>query len=171
MEKKAQLRAIFSSDLWEQYKWSNTSNVRTTFATVMSMSFWNAVTAYLKVFAPLVKVLRLVDGDRKPAIGFVYGELLQAKEDIKVAMNNVQKSYQLIFDIIDARIKGRLDSSLHLAAYFLNPYYYYKNPTIKYDDDVNNAMLDYVEAFCGVDNLQMQNQIANSEIRKYKFKE
>ncbi|KAL5812627.1 hypothetical protein ACOSQ3_027577 [Xanthoceras sorbifolium] len=44
------------------------------------MSFWNGVTTCLKVFAPLVKVLRLVDGDRKPAMGFVYEELLQAKE-------------------------------------------------------------------------------------------
>ncbi|KAL5736849.1 hypothetical protein ACOSQ2_031637 [Xanthoceras sorbifolium] len=52
------------------------------------MSFWNGVTTCLKVFAPLVKVLRLVDGDKKPAMGFVYGELLQAKEDIKVALNN-----------------------------------------------------------------------------------
>ncbi|KAL5840514.1 hypothetical protein ACOSQ4_013122 [Xanthoceras sorbifolium] len=130
----------------------------------MSMSFWNGVTACLKVFAPLVKVLKLVDEDRKPAMRFVYGELLQAKEDIKVALNNVEKNYQPIFDIIDARIKGRFDSSLYLAVYFLNPYYYYRDPTIKNDDDVNNALLDCVEAFCGVDNLVMQNQIANSGI-------
>ncbi|KAL5739952.1 hypothetical protein ACOSQ2_029132 [Xanthoceras sorbifolium] len=137
----------------------------------MSMSFWNGVTVCLKVFAPLVKVLRLVDGDRKPAIGFVYGELLQTKEDIKVAINNVERNYKPIFDIIDARIKGRLDSSLHLVAYFLNPYYCYRDPTIKDDDDVNIALLDCVEAFCGIENLVMKSKIANSEIRKYKFQE
>ncbi|KAL5826711.1 hypothetical protein ACOSQ4_018508 [Xanthoceras sorbifolium] len=60
------------------------------------MSFWNGVTTCLKVFAPLVEVLRLVDGDRKPAMGFVYGELL---------------NYQPILDIIDARIKYRLDNT------------------------------------------------------------
>ncbi|KAL5739396.1 hypothetical protein ACOSQ2_028576 [Xanthoceras sorbifolium] len=69
------------------------------------MSFWNGVTTCLKVFAPLVKVLRLVDGDRKPAMGFVYGELVQAKEEIKVALNNVEGNYRPILDIIDARIK------------------------------------------------------------------
>ncbi|KAL5738543.1 hypothetical protein ACOSP7_031304 [Xanthoceras sorbifolium] len=79
---------MFCSELWDQCKWSNTTKGQKAYATVMSTSFWNGVTTCLKVFAPLVKVLRLVDGDKKPAMGFVYGELLQAKEDIKVALNN-----------------------------------------------------------------------------------
>ncbi|KAL5804988.1 hypothetical protein ACOSQ3_031788 [Xanthoceras sorbifolium] len=132
----------------------------------MNMNFWNGVTTCLKVFAPLVKVLRLVDGNRKPYMGFVYGELLQAKEEIKVAMNNIEKNYRLIFDIINARIKSWLDSSLHLAAYFLNPYYYFKDLTIQYDDDVNNTIFDCVEAFCG-DNFELQNQVINVETLKY----
>ncbi|KAL5831913.1 hypothetical protein ACOSQ4_017267 [Xanthoceras sorbifolium] len=64
------------------------------------------MTTCLKVFTPLVKVLRLVDGDRKPAIGFIYGELLQAKEEIKVELNNVERNYQPVLDIIDSRIKN-----------------------------------------------------------------
>nr|XP_048336961.1 uncharacterized protein LOC125424192 [Ziziphus jujuba var. spinosa] len=36
-----------------------------------------------EVFTPLVKVLRLVDGEEKPSMGFVFGELLKAKDDIK----------------------------------------------------------------------------------------
>ncbi|KAL5773480.1 hypothetical protein ACOSQ2_013404 [Xanthoceras sorbifolium] len=79
---------MFSSELWEQCKWSTSTKGKAAFATIMSMSFWNGVTTCLKVFAPLVNVLRLVDRDRKPAMGFVYGELLQAKEEIKMALNN-----------------------------------------------------------------------------------
>ncbi|KAL5739143.1 hypothetical protein ACOSP7_028063 [Xanthoceras sorbifolium] len=137
----------------------------------MSTSFWNGVTTCLKVFAPLVNVLRLVDGDKKLAMSFVYGELLQAKEDIKVALNNVEKNYKPIIDIIDARIKGWLDSSLHLAADFLNPYYCYRDATIKDKVDVNLAMFECVEAICGTENFEMQDTIVNSEIRKYKMKE
>ncbi|KAL5793401.1 hypothetical protein ACOSP7_001995 [Xanthoceras sorbifolium] len=170
MEKKVQLRSMFSSELWEQCKWATSTKGKAAFATVMSMSFWNGVTICLKVFAPLVKVLRLVDGDRKPAMGFVYGELVQAKEEIKVALNNVERNYRPILNIIDAKIKGRLDSSLHLAAYFLNPYYYFKDVTIQYDDDVNNAIFDCVEAFCG-NNFELQNHIVNVETVKYREKE
>ncbi|KAL5764534.1 hypothetical protein ACOSP7_016887 [Xanthoceras sorbifolium] len=171
MEKKSQLKTMFCSELWDQCKWSNTTKGQKTYVTVMSTSFWNGVTTCLKVFAPLVKVLRLVDGDTKPAMGFVYGELLQAKEDIKVALNNVDKNYKPITDIIDVRIKGRLDSSLHLAAYFLNSYYCYRDATIKNKVDVNLAMFEYVEAICGTENFEMQDTITNSEIRKYKMKE
>ncbi|XP_042448869.1 uncharacterized protein LOC122033773 [Zingiber officinale] len=58
------------------------------------------------VFAPLVKVLRIVDANKKPSMGFVYGELLQAKKDIKNALSNVPKNYQ---HIIDAKMKDRLE--------------------------------------------------------------
>ena len=43
----------------------------------------------LSVFEPLVKVLHLVDGDVKPSMGFLYGELLKAKREIKESYGNV----------------------------------------------------------------------------------
>ena len=67
------------------------------YTTVTSLAFWNGVTLCLKVFAPLVRVLRLVDGDRKPSMGFLYGELKLAKNDIREALNNVESNYQSIF--------------------------------------------------------------------------
>ena len=87
----------------------------------------------LSVFEPLVKVLRLVDGDVKPSMGFLYGELLKAKREIKEAYGNVQSRYNEVIAIIDKKIKGRLDSPLHLTAYLLNTYYNYGNPSI-FDD-------------------------------------
>jgi len=77
----------------------------------------------LKVFEPLVKVLRLVDGDVKPSMGYVYGELLKAKREIKEAFGNVEKNYRDVMAIVDKKMKDRLDSPLHVAAYMLNPYW------------------------------------------------
>ena len=42
----------------------------------------------LKVMSPLVRVLRLVDGERKPAIGFIYEAMDKVKEAIKKSFNN-----------------------------------------------------------------------------------
>ena len=36
----------------------------------------------MKVVLPLVKVLRLVDGDAKPAMGYIYEAMDRAKEEI-----------------------------------------------------------------------------------------
>ncbi|KZV20063.1 hypothetical protein F511_15306 [Dorcoceras hygrometricum] len=105
IEKKSSLRAMFTSDLWENSKWSKTNKGKSVYSTMMSMSFWNDVTLFLRIFAPSVRVLRLIDGDRKPSMRFLYGELLQAKEDIKVAMNNLESNYHHIIVIIKSKIR------------------------------------------------------------------
>jgi len=35
-------------------------------------SFWNIIVYILKVMGPLVRVLRLVDNERKPTMGYIY---------------------------------------------------------------------------------------------------
>ena len=42
-------------------------------------SFWNHVVYILKVMGPLVKVLQLVDNERKPTMGYIY----EARIDVK----------------------------------------------------------------------------------------
>ncbi|XP_073300569.1 uncharacterized protein [Primulina huaijiensis] len=116
--------------MWESCKWSKTNKEKLAYSTMMSMSFWNSVTLCLKIFAPLVRVIRLVDGDRKPYMGFLYGEPLRAKEDIKVALNYVESNYQPIRVIIESKMKDRLDTSLHTTTFLLNPYFYYKYSSI-----------------------------------------
>ena len=76
---------------------------KATYSTVLSISFWNGVTLCLIVFAPLVQVLHLVDGDQKLSMDFLYGELKQANEEIKVTYKNVEANYRPIIDIIDAK--------------------------------------------------------------------
>ncbi|CAH1421371.1 unnamed protein product [Lactuca virosa] len=122
------------------------------------------------VISPLVKVLRLVDGDPKPSMGFLYGELKQAKEDIKMAFNNVENNYRSIIDIIDTKAKGRLDSPLHMMAYLLNPYYFFKDQEIKDNVMVSDIVFICIEKFFLDDN-DKQDQVINMELPKYKEKE
>ena len=161
---------MFASTEWDECIWSKQAKGKSAFATVMSVSFWNGVTQCLKVFAPLVRVLRLVDGDKKPSMGFVYGELKIAKEEIKNALNNIESNYRPILEIIDSKIEGRLDTPLHCIAYLLNPYYYYKDSNIEYDVKVMDAVFTVVEAFFPND-IDMQSTVINEELTSYKAKE
>jgi len=79
----------------------------------------------LQVFTPLVKVLRRVDGDKMPSMGWVYGDLENAKEEIKLAVKSEEKKYLPIWKIIDKRWDEKLKNPLHRAGYFLNPYFYF----------------------------------------------
>ena len=68
---------------------------------VLMPSFWNSVVYTLKVMGPLVKVLRLVDDERKPSMGYIYEAMDKAKEIINKSFNNHESKYKDVFAIID----------------------------------------------------------------------
>lgn len=71
---------------------------------------------------PLIKLLRIVDDDLRPLIGFIYDELKDVKKEVIRICKGVKKIYNLIMYIIDSRIKNRFDSPLDLIGHILNPY-------------------------------------------------
>ena len=79
----------------------------------------------MKITEPLVKVLRLVDGE-KLAMGFIYEAMDQAKEQIKVAYKDRVAKYGPIWDIIDKRWNNQFHRPIHAVGYFLNPQYHYR---------------------------------------------
>ncbi|KAL1207419.1 hypothetical protein V5N11_007013 [Cardamine amara subsp. amara] len=166
-DKKAQLKSMFGSDEWHDCKHLKCVKGKNAFDIVMSHGFWSSVMVVLKIFSPLVKVLRLADREKVPSLGFIYGEILEAKKSIKEASDNLEKNYQAIFQIIDEKMKGRLDSPLHIAAYFLNPFYFYKEPSIQSDFEIMEGLIACVETFYHGD-FEKQDIVVNHELSLYK---
>ncbi|XP_010418925.1 PREDICTED: uncharacterized protein LOC104704562 [Camelina sativa] len=136
----------------------------------LAVKFWNGVIMCLNVFGPLVKLLRLVDGDKKPTMVFLHGELIEAKKQISDGLKHVEKNVKPILSIIEEKIKGRLDNPLHLTGYLWNPYYFYKDSSQASSDEVSNAVFKCVSAFFPND-VNTQCQVINSELAIYKNKE
>jgi len=170
LEKKDQLRKMVVHNRWDTLKDVKSKKGKDATETILSPTFWKDVKLCLSVFEPLVKVLRLVDGDVKPSMGFIYGELLKAKREIKEAYGNVQSRYNEVIAIIDKKMKGRLDSPLHLTAYLLNPYYSYGNPSIFDDATITEGFISYVETFYHHDE-DKQDQAVNTELKKFHNRE
>nr|GEY59209.1 reverse transcriptase domain-containing protein [Tanacetum cinerariifolium] len=93
----------------------------------------------------------------------------KAKQEIMDALNNNEKSYAPILDIISRKASGRLDTALHMSAYVLNPYYLYNDLEVQKDDDLNDAIVELAETLFG-DDYNMQNQITLHEFPMYKGK-
>jgi len=70
---------------------------------VLMPSFWNHVVFTLKVLTPFVHVLRLVDGERKVALGYIYEAMEKAKETIMKSFSNNESKYKDVFTINDNR--------------------------------------------------------------------
>ena len=116
-EKKDQLRKMVVHSRWDSLKDVKSKKGKEATTTILSPAFWKDVKLMLAVFETLVKVLRLVDGDVKPSMGFLYGELLKAKREVKEAFGNVESRFKDVMAVIE-KMNGRLDSPLHLTAFF-----------------------------------------------------
>ncbi|XP_042988610.1 uncharacterized protein LOC122316140 [Carya illinoinensis] len=92
---------------------------------------------------PLVRVLRLVDGDEKPAMRYLYDAMEKAKENIKARLKNKVSAFMPFIRVIDARWDKQLHSPLHAAGCFLNPGIYF-NPCFKSKNDVSRGFMTCV---------------------------
>ncbi|KAK4271022.1 hypothetical protein QN277_019778 [Acacia crassicarpa] len=82
------------------------------------------------VMGPLVRVLRLVDNEKRPAMEYIYEAMDRAKEAIQKSFNGNEDKYKDIFAIIDRRWDCQLHHPLHAAGHYLNPECFYANPQI-----------------------------------------
>jgi len=169
-EKKDQLRKMVVHSRWDSLNDVKSKKGKEATATILSLSFWKDVKLTLIVFEPLVKVLRLVDGDVRPSMGFLYEELLKAKRQIKEAFGNVEARFKDVIAVIDKKMNGRLDSPLHLTAYLLNPHYSYSDPSIFDQPKISEGFIACVEKFYYHDE-DMQHQAANIELKKFQNRE
>ncbi|XP_024013786.1 uncharacterized protein LOC18009814 [Eutrema salsugineum] len=147
-EKKAQLKSMFTSDEWHECTHSKALKGKNVFETIMSFGFWNSVMMVLKIFSPLVKVLRLADGEKIPSMGFIYGEILEARKCIKEPCDHVERNYQPVFKIIVDKMK---------------------DPTIQFDMVIVEGFMSCVETFY-YGNFENQDKIMNHELCLYKNK-
>ncbi|GAV79120.1 LOW QUALITY PROTEIN: zf-BED domain-containing protein/DUF659 domain-containing protein/Dimer_Tnp_hAT domain-containing protein, partial [Cephalotus follicularis] len=144
-ENKGALISMFASDKWKSSRFVKADKGKSIESIVMdTRGFWPNVASCLKGALPLIKVLRMVDSDDKPAMGFIYEEMDLAKAKIHENFNNVKKSYERIWSIIDQRWESQLRRPLHATAYFLNPHYHY-SPNFKVTVDVKIGLYKCLE--------------------------
>ncbi|KAL0923847.1 hypothetical protein M5K25_004626 [Dendrobium thyrsiflorum] len=130
------LEAMFTSTQWLNSAWGKKPEGKEVRRHILNNKFWATVTYAILSTRPLVQVLRLVDAEKKPAMGFIYNAMDEAKELIAHNLGGEEASYREIWDIIDARWEVQLHRHLHAAAYYLNPQFQYSerkssNPEVK----------------------------------------
>ena len=99
-QQKNNLRKMFSSERWTTSKWAKEQLGKRAAQIMLMPSFWNSVVYALKVSGPLLSVLRLVDGEKKPPY-YIYEAMDRAKEAFASAFGGKEERYNNIFEIID----------------------------------------------------------------------
>ncbi|RDY13851.1 hypothetical protein CR513_01165, partial [Mucuna pruriens] len=127
-ENKGGLIRMFTSNEWKSSSFAKTKDGKLVEDVVLDKEFWKNIIICLKGACPLIEVLRLVDSDKKPAMGFIYEAMDQAKEKYRI----LSMIYLPLWNIIDERWDNQLHRPLHAASYFLNPQLHYR-PGLKAD--------------------------------------
>ncbi|KAL7167883.1 hypothetical protein ACSBR2_038340 [Camellia fascicularis] len=101
---------MFNSDEWKNSRWgkAKTGQPYKVKKIILEKEFWQKATKLCKVYEPLVRVLRLVDGDEKPTMGFIY----QAIDRAKLAIKRDCRYYTEYWKIIDTRWSFQLHQDL-----------------------------------------------------------
>ncbi|XP_073063748.1 uncharacterized protein [Primulina eburnea] len=138
------LKRLCTSAEWEEI--NNTSRRRKIAEKIvniiMDARFWKRARDVCATMEPLVKVLKLVDQDKKPTMSIIYEAMDQAKLEIK----ENTKDWQSYWDVIDNHWYNQLHQHLHAAAYFLNPLLQYSG-TCVYTDEVKRGLKVVIKRF------------------------
>ncbi|XP_070055759.1 uncharacterized protein [Nicotiana tomentosiformis] len=118
---KKNLRKLVLSNEWKDNRYAKEAAGKETVKVLISPSFWNDVVRALKVGGPLIRVLRMVDGERNAPMGYFYEAMDRAKKTITASFEGDIRKYEKVFEIIDSRWSNQLHRPLHAAGHLLNP--------------------------------------------------
>ncbi|XP_051118113.1 uncharacterized protein LOC127242576 [Andrographis paniculata] len=123
-----ELRRLFVSDDWSDNKLSKTSKGKKVMETILSSKFWDQVEDCLRATLHLLIVLRIVDGDEKPAMPKLSSGMNHAKKKITESFtsNNKTRLLAKLMEIIEDRWSDQMEVKLYGAALFLNPSKYFE---------------------------------------------
>ena len=105
---------MVSSSEWRRSSYARKSGGLEMKEVIDSREFWQKAVEILKVQEPLLKVLRMCDGDQKPTMGYIY----EAMDRAKLAIQTNCRYHTQFWEIIDQRWSSQLHSDLHADGMF-----------------------------------------------------
>lgn len=136
---------------------------------VASSALWSHCEFSCKVLKPLVDVVRMVDIELKPTMGYIYEAMRIAREQLQVTYRKDNGTLDKIMAIVNERWEDQLDHPVHVAAWYLNPSIFYKIPREYMDSSskyakIKRGIFNAMERLITDDD---EHDKARGELRKY----
>ncbi|OAY64417.1 hypothetical protein ACMD2_12940 [Ananas comosus] len=117
-----ELRLFVASAEWRVSNLNKSRQVKKVTELIQNYDFWNRAKEVLQALEPVVRILRLVDGEGSTS-GYLYDAMEKAKETIKCGLGNNQNKFIRIWELFDERRNENIMHPIHAAAALLNPAY------------------------------------------------
>ncbi|XP_026396261.1 uncharacterized protein LOC113290888 [Papaver somniferum] len=132
---KNPLQMMFVNDRWAKSRFVKENVGINALKIVTSSTFWEDVDYSCSVLKPLVKVVRLVDIERKPTMPCFYDVMRIARDQLEKNFSEDYDTWAVINACFEKRWKKNFNHALHCAAYYLNPSIFYNIETYEMDND------------------------------------
>ena len=126
------------------YGLARESKAKEVVSIILDNSFWDDINVLVKISSPLICLLRIVDSDQRPAIGYVYEGMHRARLGIKKIFRMKKHLYKPYTSIIKNCWDKHLCKDLHATAYWLNPAFQYDEENFSRKPAIHMAILDYI---------------------------
>ncbi|OMP06034.1 hypothetical protein CCACVL1_01744 [Corchorus capsularis] len=140
-QRRCDLQAMVISREFNAWSGSKTNKAKKMVDLVLNSQFWNNCAVLVKVVTPLVRLLRMVDSDERPALGYVYDGFIRANNAIRETFKHQRKFYQPFINILQERWDFQLCQDIHAAAYCLNPVFQYDEDKFCHSPHIKNGLL------------------------------
>ncbi|XP_028112447.1 uncharacterized protein LOC114310603 [Camellia sinensis] len=163
-QQRNNLKKMFTSEEWIKSKWTKEPQGKKTAQILLMPSFWNHCHLALQFSCPIVRVLRKVDGEGKPPMGYIYEAMDRAKEAIANSFSGNEEKYKDVFQIIEQRWNVQLHSPLHATGFYLNPEFFYKDPRAAKDKEIVSGLYQCISRL--IPALEVQDKVT-TDLKQY----
>ncbi|KAF1864191.1 hypothetical protein Lal_00048756 [Lupinus albus] len=112
---------------------------------VPDSNFWKQCADIVKITELLVRVLRIVDSEDKPAMGFLYQAFFKARHEMERRFQRNKTKIKPYLEIMDSRWDLQLKRNLHAAGYWLNPQCFFNVEEFEKHKFTTSGLLDVFE--------------------------
>ncbi|XP_061356627.1 uncharacterized protein LOC133301047 [Gastrolobium bilobum] len=166
LAQKDALREMVRSRDWTSSAYSKDVKAKRFVEQVLDSRFWKQCADIVKLTEPLVRVLRIVDSEDKPAMGFLYQTIIKAREEMEKRFQRNKKKVEPYLKILDSRWDSQLRKNLHAAGYWLNPGCHFNVDEFEKYEFTTSGLLDVIERYSYGDS-ELQSKLTN-EMRIFK---
>ncbi|XP_028118401.1 uncharacterized protein LOC114315968 [Camellia sinensis] len=163
------LQALVTSKEFASSRFAKEKKGKDAIDIILDKLFWKDCFITVKIVEPLMRLLRIVDGDEKPSMGYVYEGMYRAIKGIKDIFKRNMRLYRPYTTIIKTRWDNQLRKNIHAAAYWLNPAFQYDQASFCKKPVVMNSVLDVIETKATSSKTKLMNELRLFQDRQDSF--
>ena len=158
-EHKYDLQALVTCKFYVELIYAKDKKAKAMLKIILYNQFWNDCHVIVHIVLPLIHLLRIVDSDEKPVIGYVYDGMYSAIDGIKKNFKDKKRLWEPYVNIIKNCWDTQFYRDIHATAYWLNLAFQYDPSTLNKRLETQSTMTDVIKSKVSVSRMKLVEEL------------